>query len=72
VTEYHTKTFKALSQNIKRLRLSQKISQEAFADLAGIDRTYASQIERSVANPSLMVLVSIALALEITIEELLS
>ena len=72
MTEYHTKTLKALSQNIKRLRAEQKISQEALADLAGIDRTYASQIERSVANPSLVVLVSIALALGTTIEELLS
>lgn len=29
------------------------ISQEELAFRAGIDRTYASQIERAVANPSL-------------------
>lgn len=46
------------------------LSQEAFADFAGIDRTYASQIERGIANPSLEVLYGICNSLEFELEEL--
>ncbi len=42
-----------------------------MADLIGIDRTYASQIERAVANPSLEVLVSISNALDLDVVDLL-
>ena len=42
-----------------------------MADKTGIDRTYASQIERAVANPSLTVLCNMANALEITLSQLL-
>jgi len=41
-----------------------------MADLAGIDRTYASQIERGIANPSLMVLCAVANALDLHFIEL--
>lgn len=47
------------------------LSQEALADKVGIDRTYASQIERAIANPSLSVLCNMANALEITLSQLL-
>ncbi len=48
------------------------LSQEAFADACGIDRTYASQIERGIANPSLEVLCRIADTLELSLRDLLS
>ncbi len=45
-----------LGQNIRRLRRALKLSQEELAFEAEIDRTYVSQIERGVINPSLHVL----------------
>ncbi|WP_233799800.1 helix-turn-helix domain-containing protein [Paraburkholderia sp. HP33-1] len=42
-----------LSSNLKKLRAAQKISQERLADLAGLHRTYVSQVERMVTNVSL-------------------
>lgn len=56
---------------VKQRRKSLGISQEQFALMVGIDRTYASQIERSIANPSLAVLCNIASGLEITLCQLL-
>ncbi len=47
---------KVLVKNVKPKRHLFGLSQEAFADACGIDRTYASQIERGIANPSLEVL----------------
>jgi transcriptional regulator with XRE-family HTH domain len=49
-----------LAANVKRRRLSIGLSQEELALRAGIDRTYASQIERAIANPSLAIICSIA------------
>ena len=44
---------KNLAVNVRAARKAMNISQEELAFRAGIDRTYASQIERAVANPSL-------------------
>ena len=59
-----------LAVNVRRLRLARGVSQEKFAALAGIDRTYASKIERGVGNPSLGILCSICRALECEIVDL--
>ena len=48
------------------------ISQEELAFRAGIDRTYASQIERAIANPSLGITCSVADALGCTLIDLLT
>jgi transcriptional regulator with XRE-family HTH domain len=48
------------------------MTQEELAFKAGIDRTYASQIERAVANPSLGIICQIADALDCKPEELLA
>lgn len=45
-----------LGEEIKALRLSAGLSQEALALAAEVDRTYVSQLERGVANPSLLIL----------------
>lgn len=60
-----------IAQAVKSRRAELGLSQEVLADSAGIDRTYASQIERSIANPSLSVLCSIACALDITLRDLI-
>jgi transcriptional regulator with XRE-family HTH domain len=62
---------KSLAVNVKRLRLAKGITQEELAFLAEIDRTYASQIERAIANPSLGIICAVADALGTTYEKLL-
>lgn len=56
---------------VKRRRRELRITQEHLADMAGIDRTYASQIERAIANPSLSVLCSLADSLQLELIDLL-
>jgi transcriptional regulator with XRE-family HTH domain len=60
-----------LAMNVKVLRKNAGFTQEELAFKAGIDRTYASQIERAVANPSLGIICQIADALSCRPEELL-
>lgn len=45
-----------LGDEIKELRLNAGLSQEDLALAAEVDRTYVSQLERGVANPSLKIL----------------
>ncbi|WP_434461117.1 helix-turn-helix domain-containing protein [Serratia plymuthica] len=52
-----------LGQRVKLLRLQAGLSQEAFADRCGLDRTYISGIERGLRNPTLEVLYIIATGL---------
>jgi transcriptional regulator with XRE-family HTH domain len=61
-----------IAKTVKDRRKSLRLSQEAMADLADIDRTYASQIERGIANPSLTVLCSVANALDLTFAQLIT
>ena len=61
-----------LSKNLKRLRATQKISQEALADLAGLHRTYVSQVERMITNISLDNIGQLAAALQVDAAELLA
>lgn len=60
-----------VGQNVKRLREAKGLSQEAFADVAGIHRTYVSGVERGVRNPTVTVLERLAIALEVPAGDLL-
>lgn len=68
-----TKTFntlcRELATQIKTARQKADLSQEALALAAEVDRTYVSQLERGIANPSLQVLHRLAhtLGLELQI-----
>ena len=62
----------SLARSVKLRRKELGLSQEELADLAEIDRTYASQIERGIANPSLEVLYRISRALEIELTKLMA
>jgi DNA-binding XRE family transcriptional regulator len=53
-----------LGDEIKALRLNAGLSQEALALAADVDRTYVSQLERGVANPSLLILHRISMVLD--------
>jgi len=61
----------ALSTNIKQIRKEQGISQEKLALKADIDRSYMSELERCLANPSIEALLRIANALGVSPSELL-
>jgi transcriptional regulator with XRE-family HTH domain len=60
-----------LGANIRRLRLEKGWSQEAYADEAGIHRTYVSDIERGARNPTITVVEKLAGPLEVTAGALL-
>ena len=51
---------RTVSERIKHLRLAQGLTQERLAFDCEIDRTFISQIERGVGNPSLKTLCRIA------------
>lgn len=53
-----------LGEEIKESRLNAGLSQEGLALAAGVDRTYVSQLERGVANPSLRILYRISKVLK--------
>ncbi|HCA3406605.1 TPA: helix-turn-helix transcriptional regulator [Salmonella enterica subsp. salamae serovar 35:g,m,s,t:-] len=61
---------KMLGNRIRGLRLDMGLSQEAFADKCGIDRTYMSGIERGVRNPTLVVICAISDGLGMDLSEL--
>ena len=54
-----------IPQLIRRLRLEKNLSQEELAQLAGLDRTYISIIERGARNISLKTLAKVLCALNI-------
>ena len=64
-------TQRILSGRIKEARNNLGLSQEELADAASIDRTYVSQLERALVNPSLAVLVRVASALNVNVITLL-
>ncbi len=57
---------KRLGKNVRRLRDQRGQSQETFADLASINRTYVSDIERGARNPTVRVLEKIAKTLGVS------
>ena len=57
---------------IRELRLKKGISQEALADLAGIDRSYMGGIERGQHNVALINIKKIADSLEVSISDLMN
>lgn len=48
---------------MKQARKAAGLSQEAFADMAGLARSYMSDVERGARNPTLRVVETIADAL---------
>lgn len=60
-----------LAANLRKLRQARGLSQEAFADEAGLHRTYVSDIERGARNPTITVVDRLAQALKIPIGALL-
>jgi transcriptional regulator with XRE-family HTH domain len=55
---------------IRKRRRKLGVSQEAFADICGLDRTYIGGIERGERNVALINIERIAKALRISLSEL--
>jgi transcriptional regulator with XRE-family HTH domain len=55
---------------LRRLRKAQGFSQEEFAGVCGLDRTYISGLETGKRNPTLKVLFLLAEKLKVKISEL--
>ena len=53
----------ALGRNLRASRQKRSLTQEKLAELAELDPTYISGIERGIRNPSLLSLLRIAKAL---------
>ncbi len=60
-----------LGRNLRRLREEKGWSQEAYADEAGIHRTYVSDLERGVRNPTITIVEKLARAFGVSAGSLL-
>ncbi|WP_286758491.1 helix-turn-helix transcriptional regulator [Ralstonia sp. RL] len=64
------KTLITIGNNLRRIRTESGLSQEQLALDADIDRTYVSQIERGIANPSILMLKKISDCLKVGLSDL--
>lgn len=64
--------YRLVARNIRRLRLERGISQEDLAHRAGLDRSYVSALDRGRRNPSLRVLHQVAVALDVSLVDIVS
>lgn len=60
---------KRIAWNLRRLRVSRHLSQEALAADAEVDRSYVGRLERAVENPTVDLLDRLASTLGIDISE---
>jgi transcriptional regulator with XRE-family HTH domain len=62
---------RAIGRNLRRYRQERGLSQEAFADLVGVHRTYMGGLERGERNLTLRSVERIAAILEVDPRELM-
>jgi len=60
-----------LGLNVRKRREEKELTQEALAELASLDPTYISGIERGMRNPSVLSVLRIAKALGVTTSKLM-
>ena len=60
----------ALGRNLRRQREKREFTQEKLGELAELDPTYISGIERGIRNPSLLSLLRIAKGLGVPVADL--
>lgn len=61
----------AFGENVREMRRSKGLSQEALAASTGLHRTYVGSVERGERNPSLVNIARLARALGVTPSDLL-
>lgn len=59
-----------LADNVRRLREARSLSQQRMSQLSGIPRPTWASLESGTANPTLAVLSKVAVALQVSIEEI--
>ena len=59
-----------LGDNVRAKREARDLSQEKLAELADLDRTYISGIERGARNPTILSALRIAKALKTSVSDL--
>lgn len=59
-----------IGSRIREIRKSKKMTQEKLAELSGVEPSNISHIERAATKLSLQTLVSIANALDVTLDEI--
>ena len=64
--------YEAMGKRIREIRLSKKMTQATLAELAEIEPSNLSHIERAATKVSLPTLIQIANALEVSLDELVS
>ncbi|MBI5869643.1 MAG: helix-turn-helix transcriptional regulator [Actinobacteria bacterium] len=62
---------KSFGSEVRKQRESLGLSQEKFAEKAGIHRTYVSSIELGKVDPSLSVANKLAVALDVKLSEII-
>lgn len=62
----------AFGERVRQMRKEKGLSQEALADLAGIDRSYMGHIERGDQNITLTKIYQISEALGVSVSDLIS
>ena len=60
-----TFTAKSFGRNLRRLRKERGHSQEGFALVSGVDRSYVGGLERGDRNPALSMIIRLAEALDV-------
>jgi XRE family transcriptional regulator, regulator of sulfur utilization len=60
-----------LASNIRKLREARGLTQQQMATISGVPRPTWANLESGVANPTLAVLIKVATALQIRVEELI-
>ncbi len=68
----HERTLGKLGDAIRARRQALRMSQEALADAAGINRTHMGEVERGKRNISFMGVARIAKALDSKVSELIA
>jgi XRE family transcriptional regulator, regulator of sulfur utilization len=68
----NAKALRRLGDRVRQLRRERELSQESLAFDAGIHTNHLSSIERGEANPSFLLLVSIAKRLGVKVADLVA
>lgn len=64
--------YETIGMKVRFYRLQAKMSQETLAEHADVSRVFISSVERGEKPPSLETIISIANALQVSLDELLS
>lgn len=69
---YKEQMIKAVSTNIRNIRLKKNLTQEQAAEMAGINAKYLGEVERGEKNPTALIISRLSEALRVPICEILS